>query len=441
MTIRPNLRELRTLLDQFMPITPMQYTAIIARRIASVVLAASFWTSLSIAAEGDPVAIRRWPGGMMSIETHWDFHIVVWPSSDQDVASQLPREADLVLFAPDDQPRSESMFRSDTIVVGDHSTDSKWINHTLSRKPNDALASWTPRSELNDDDFNAVHVRTVAVGSGSHNAETTPVVVEVDGVTLLLIPERTSALESQDDLRRAVATVGQVDLIYVADDTHSAIAPASLDEACAQLKPGFVVLGDTQEVRDATRVKHNTFAITESIDEGIPVAKRITLSETPWRMNGELTSLFMAMNKACADSQSVFTKLSATQMNFRPNNGTHTPRWNAEHMMGRQLLFFSQIYHALEPAIVVQDLNPKQMPPDYVPAHSDWTGAEEARQIQRVSAFTRRFAYLMEGLDLDQAAPASRWTPRGLLTQMARHYAEHTANTVKKFDLPEWPRN
>ena len=111
-------------------------------------------------------------------------------------------------------------------------------------------------------------------------------------------------------------------------------------------------------------------------------------------------------------------------------------------MMGRELLFFSQIYNAVDPTIPVMDLNPKQMPEDYKFAHADWTGAEEGRQMHRVQAFTRRFAYLLDGMDLDKRAKGSRfWTPRALLKQMERHYSEHTANVKKKMELPGWPES
>ncbi|WP_146580536.1 hypothetical protein [Neorhodopirellula pilleata] len=65
-------------------------------------------------------------------------------------------------------------------------------------------------------------------------------------------------------------------------------------------------------------------------------------------------------------------------MSFRPSDGTHTPRWNAEHMAGRQLLFFSQIYHALDSRIPVVDRNPQQMPADYEARNLIWSGKEEA---------------------------------------------------------------
>jgi hypothetical protein len=80
------------------------------------------------------------------------------------------------------------------------------------------------------------------------------------------------------------------------------------------------------------------------------------------------------------------------------------------------------------------------MPAQYVFAHKDWTGAEEARQLQRVSDFCRRFAYLLDGMKVTDKAKGTIWPSlQALLVQMERHYQEHTANTVKKFDLPGWP--
>lgn len=157
-------------------------------------------------------------------------------------------------------------------------------------------------------------------------------------------------------------------------------------------------------------------------------------------LTDELATLFAAMERSCEASQAVFRKLSAEQMNWRPPDGSHTPRWNAEHMAARQLLFFSQIYAAIDPETHrVIDINPQQMPPDYEAAHPDWSGKQEADQMQAIAEYVRGFAYLLEGIDLDQKAPGSRWTPRGLLRQMARHFDEHTANVKKKFDLPGWP--
>jgi hypothetical protein len=88
------------------------------------------------------------------------------------------------------------------------------------------------------------------------------------------------------------------------------------------------------------------------------------LLDAPRPVPKHLSEMFDRMEAANRRSQDVFRKLSAAQMSFKPSNGTHTPRWNAEHMAGRQLLFFSQIYHALDPSIPVVNLNPRQMPKD-----------------------------------------------------------------------------
>ena len=109
-------------------------------------------------------------------------------------------------------------------------------------------------------------------------------------------------------------------------------------------------------------------------------------------------------------------------------------------MMGRELLFFSQIYHSIDPEIPVMNLNPKQMPKDYVAANPDWSGHEEALLTLQVEAFTRRFAYYLKDLPLDKKTEGSKmWSPRGLLKQMERHYKQHTENVKKKMKLENWP--
>jgi acetyl esterase/lipase len=171
------------------------------------------------------------------------------------------------------------------------------------------------------------------------------------------------------------------------------------------------------------------------------IEARVSILDVPAAIPEHLRELFDRMEEANRRSQDVFRKLSVKQMNFKPANGTHTPRWNAEHMAGRQLLFFSQIYHAIEPTLPVIDWNPRQMPPDYIARHPEWSGAEEARQMQRVDDFCRQYAYLLKDVPLDAKAPGSSWPNlRALLLQMGKHYDEHTANVVKKFALPDWPQ-
>ena len=176
-------------------------------------------------------------------------------------------------------------------------------------------------------------------------------------------------------------------------------------------------------------------------ETGRTTADALLLLDAPPPVPEQLRPLFDRMEAANRRSQDVFRQLSVEQMNFRPSDGTHSPRWNAEHMAGRQLLFFSQIYHALDSSIPVVDLNPKQMPVDYQARKPDWSGKDEARNMQRVDDFCRHYAYLLADLQPDAKPPATSWRSLdSLLLQMEKHYDEHTGNVNKKFQLPDWPK-
>lgn len=364
------------------------------------------------AVEGDPVAVRLWPEEAISVENHWGLSIGV--AKDQTSAAGLPDTLDRI------------------VAIDEH------LDHVLFREPNQETTSW---SEVGD----AKIVDPNRFGLRSDEAADSAIRVDVDGVRIV-------AISSNSELTgEGPSQIAPVDLLAFLGD---AIAPSDFEllRAATQFyRPRFILL-ERNAVRDIPRLRdvanastmvverdHNTFAVSVQSSR----AEKPTLvlvDDEPWQMPRDLESLFAKMEAANRESQQVFSGLSVRQMNFKPANGTHTPRWNAEHMMARQLLFFSQIYHALDPTIPVIDLNPRQMPSDYVAAHPDWTGAEEARQMQRAGDFARRFAYLLDGLDVDRKAPASSWSSlRALLVQMQHHYGEHTANTVKKFDLPDWP--
>lgn len=393
-----------------------------ARIIASVCLFAVLVTarpSSSWASDGDPVVIRIWPDGSVSVETHWNLMIRVLPAN-------LPANVE--------SPQSSDP-NSRSVASG------SMVDHVFSRQPNQNAASWKAASGK-PESANAIHV-TSMLNAGKRSGA---MLIQVDGVGVVVLSD------SQMEVAQVPATdaTDSVDVVVVPASVKLAISDAMVDWV-KSMNPRFVILEDQADEsaatrlrdriggsKDMTRVDHNTFAISQKNDREDTIGL-VRLGTEPWEMPAELQPLFSAMERSCGDSQKVFAKLSAGQMNFKPSNGTHTPRWNTEHMMGRQLLFFSQIYHEVDPAIPVIDLNPKQMPPDYSAAHPDWDGQEEARQMNRVSEFTRRFAYLLSGIKLDVRAPGSRWTLRGLMRQMERHYDEHTANTVKKFDLPDWP--
>ncbi len=203
----------------------------------------------------------------------------------------------------------------------------------------------------------------------------------------------------------------------------------------------FVLLSVLVFACEAALVPCSSLGQSQSEEAGPEHIHPGQLLESPPAVPAHLRELFDRMEAANRRSQDVFRKLSTAQMNFKPSNGSHTPRWNAEHMAGRQLLFFSQIYHALDPDIPVFNWNPAQMPPDYKARHPDWSGKEEARAMQRVDDFCRRYSYLLEETSLDAKPPATNWPSlKALLLQMERHYDEHTANVVKKFDLPDWPQ-
>ncbi len=401
----------------------MNHPALSATIVASILLLAP--PMVSTASDGDPLAVRKWPGGVVSLETHWGLQLLIDPTGSAGQA--LTRSSDQTVSPAED------------------------LDHTLSRRPNQAEASWlssvdTGQSEQQDP--NAIQVKTVRQLGDQRS-----LLIEADGVRIVYIPSAWfTALADRDSITFDPQRIGRVDLLILATPN-----PAHLRASCTvalvnSVNPRLVMLnrigtdqrGEIEPLRDQIehenalrRIDHNTLALSNAnTDRPLQV---VLMGDASWDMPRELAELFVAMETANQQSQRVFAKLSKNQLNFRPANGTHTPRWNTEHMMGRQLLFFSQIYHQQDAMIPVIDLNPKQMPPDYVFAHPDWDGHEEARQTQRVSEFTRRFAYLLADLDLDAQAPGSRWTLRRLLNQMQRHYGEHTANTVKKFQLPGWP--
>ncbi len=376
-----------------------------------------------IASDGDPVAIRYWPGGGISIESMWNIHVAIGVDAENRAA--LPRLAD-VEFVDDFWAASGS----DSLV--------------LDRKPNEPKAILKPTSECPSPSRNAIRFARVALKNATTQKSLFLNIVFVDGVAILdsnknSVSELLVALKEVKDLPSEMQTIDA----FLIDD---AIADqASYETLQGILKPRVMVLRSAvkfDKVGNASvePIGHNTLSVSQS--EPTSISKWVKLSEIPWSMDAALSDLFDKKEAACKSSRAVFKELSVNQLNFRPSNGTHTPRWNTEHMMGRELLFFSQIYHAMDSSIPILDLNPKQMPPDYRPAHEDWTGAEESEQMERVESFTRRFAYLLDGMDLNKTAKGSAfWTPKALLKQMEAHYSEHTANVVKKKDLPDWPKD
>lgn len=409
---------------------------------------------------GHPVAVRWWGQAMVSIETHWNLRVVIDPYGER-VGYENPNvTGDLVLVTHEHSDHNNvALVGGEPIVLRGLNDAGKvrTMDYYLDRPPNSEENQWLAANESSFVRKEAIHISSIAAWhddtQGSQRGADTLFVIEVDGVRIVhcgdlgqpkLTDEQLQALGKIDVLLIPVGGVYTVDGKQAADIVRQVnpriVVPIHYKTPNLvydlQGVQGFLTaLGDDCEVK---RAKGNTLAVSAA-ERGAAKPQAVVLDFVPSALPKEWAELIAAKEQACIASQQVFAKLSKAQMNFKPSDGTHTPRWNAEHMMGRELLFFSQIYAQVDPSIQPMDLNPKQMPVDYVAAHPDWAGEEEARQMERVSAFTRRYAYLLDGLKLDEQPPGSRWTPRGLLKQMTKHYNEHTANVKKKFELPDWP--
>lgn len=392
-------------------------------------------TGLARADFGQPVAIRFWPGGVVSLESQWDLEIVIRPGTPGDLPVELGG-ADLVI-SPMDASNLELAFRA----AEDQPHQSQRIecgklDHFLDRLPNQASGSLVANHEATYVSANAIQLKYYPSQG---------LTVVLDGVRIV-VP---LGLDGTVDAAPATTATPQVDAFLLPALSQQGVAD-ELNSWLTRLQPRIVVVSQTSLAdmpKDAIpasvsvlRRTCNTQAVSAYAQKATASPQWIQLEDVPWKMPEELEALFAKKEAACKASQDVFSKLSVKQLNFQPKNGTHTPRWNAEHMMGRELLFFSQIYAKQDAAIQPMNLNPEQMPPAYKAAHPNWNGMEEARQMQRVAQFSRRFAYLLQGLDLKQKAPGSFWTPEGLLKQMELHYNDHTSNVLIKFHLPDWPK-
>ena len=371
-----------------------------------IVLVTLAITNPTSADPGDPIAVRR-SDGCIVIESMWNLSVQI-VTADQ--FRSTPMAGVDLMRVPAKMSSLEFRSRQDV-------PPGTTLDFTLDRPANQKEASWGPTKDASEPTQNAIRVRA-----------TGPlVVIDVDGVRITHMDDDTTELDSD-----AKALAEETDVLVIGSP-HRSDKPSNHSSA-EKLIDSRIVIFDSED-----QANGNTVAVSAG-DRSQSTSRRIIgLNSQPLTLPVELERLMAAKEASCNASQEVFAKLSTAQMNFRPGNGSHTPRWNAEHMMGRELLFFSQIFHAQDKAIPIMDLNPKQMPPDYVFRHPEWTGEEEARQMQRVAAFTSRFAYLLKDLPLDQKAPGSNWVLRGLLRQMDRHYSEHTANVKKKFELENWP--
>jgi L-ascorbate metabolism protein UlaG (beta-lactamase superfamily) len=415
------------------------------------------------AAPGDTLAVRWWGHAMTSLETHWGLRVVIDPFP-AGLGYPLPEiDADLVLISHGHGDHNyPQVVGGDPVVL--HGLDDQGavqpLDRTLDLPVGVDRPHWRATETSETATPHALRVRTIAAWhddqQGAARGATAMFLMEVDGLRILHCGDLGQASLTSEQLQQ----IGRLDVLMLPVGGVYTIDGRQAAERVRQLRPRYVVplhyktdvltipletdqafLTAAASQSEVVRPVGNTLAVRARDDRAAPSAPPVvvSLSYRPWQPPAELGELMDKMEASCRRSQDVFAKLSTAQMSFRPGNGTHTPRWNAEHMAGRELLFFSQIYAARNDQLRSLDANPQQMPADYQPAHPDWDGKAEARHMARTADYVRRFAYLLDGLPLDQPAPGSRWTLRGLLRQMERHYDEHTANVVKKFELPDWP--
>ena len=420
---------------------------------AMSILVVALFLGESVAADsGKPVALRAWGDSAISVETYWNLSVVINPPAERAVGSNLEFQAELAVMAsPTRTSDTLKLFRKKPQVayLRDESGRPVSLDIIIDRAPNSALPTVKPFAEAGKPSPNAIRVRTVWI-------EQTPLVcIDSDGITMIVCDATNPPVVLTP---RHEEQIGPVDVLIVRLSEHNARPDAAVALA-KRLRPRLTVpirqgeadsqgrdkanqsLADALGLAQATqKAKGNTLAITSG--RGLTREKPaiVVLGSKPWDMPKELQALFERMDIALPLATEIFAPLSAKQMNHRPADGTHTARWNAEHIMGRELGFFTAIYSNLDPAIPHIDLNPAQMPPDYKAAHPDWNGAEEVRQIERASALVHRFAYLLDGMEPMAKPKGSPWSIKQLCETMHGHFSEHLANVKKKFELPDWPK-
>jgi len=420
-------------------------------------LAAMLWSSIAAQAATEaarPVAIRRWGDGIVSIETFWNLKLAITPGfPERDTPSPLD-EGDLVIVTGDAAANKGTRRIESTHVISATEEDGRPRRQSLilDRPPNTPEPWVKPKDAVDDHSRHAVRVTigsTETSGRGQADAPSAPwILLRVANVKMLYLTEP-AVLASQD--RDALSAARGADALVFPYEKQSRREAQRLAEQVRRFNPRLLVPIDRDPGKpdpfmkamrsDFTveRAPGNTVALGAERGPSVENPRLTELEKNPWSMSDAMARLFRKKDRAAERAASVFEQLSVGQLNHRPADGSHTPRWNVEHLMGRELLFFSRLYSRLDRSIAPIDLNPAQTPDDYDAAHPQWSGAEEARQIRRVTAFTRRFAYLLDPVGLDGKPGDARRSSRGLLELLANHYDHHLDAVKKKFELSDWP--
>ena len=261
-----------------------------------------------------------------------------------------------------------------------------------------------------------------------------------------------------------IQSVGETDVLLVPVGGKYTIDAAAAIEVARQLSPrryvwaihfkagaGTLPLATAdvfaEEARKdgflVRRVKGNAVAVTalppgQKPPIGSPIV--IVSDWRPLRPSEEIEKSLRSLRRDRKELIDSLGKVSKRQLDWRPSDGTHTIRWNFEHTAARELGLFSQVYHALDPEIPVINWNPAQMPPDFRPRHPDWDTPEMVRHIRRIGAFTERFSYLLADTPMTMRIEGTRFSMEYLTNLILGHYENHTAKAMKKFTLPDWPK-
>jgi len=438
----------------------------LALALSWIALANRTWAEVAPPIERPPLAVRWWGQAFVTIETWWGPTVAIDPYSPRIGYEDPNVEADLVLITHEHfDHNNAALLKGDPVVRRglDSEKNVAPIDITLARPVGDAepvLRDADRNADAADQAPHAIHVRSIASfhddQRGEKRGANSMILIEVDGVRILHCGDlgQTSLTDEQ------VAQVRGVDVALIPVGGVYTIDGEQAAKIVEQIDPRVVVpihyktpaleipLDDAQpflsslpERYERIEMAGNTLAASAQAQGETAAPQAVVLRDQPWTPPAPLVEAFDAI----AEQREAFAKtiggMSIEQLNHRPSDGSHTIRWNVEHLAGRELLFFSQVYHAIDPMIPVIDINPAQQPEDYEPAHPDWPASEEVRLLERVDWFVRRFAYMLDGVAMDaQRIEAPRGSIRGLTDLMLNHYPHHHQAVRDKLQLPDWPQ-
>ena len=139
---------------------------------------------------GQPLAVRYWESGVVSIETQWDFEIVVHGQDDLPLPEAL-QDADLLVAI--DDGHCELTHHAQTMSATDrqsttHRVARAELDHFLDRLPNHPASTLTAASDATFVSPNAVHL---AQRSGDL------LVLAIDGVRLAVLWPRPAGAQAK----------------------------------------------------------------------------------------------------------------------------------------------------------------------------------------------------------------------------------------------------